>query len=460
MSNIQKVIEKTSTNAFPDIGTKLLSARWILSMSSPPIEDGGVIINANKIEAVLNQAQCKQLKELIEKNERQDIILHHYPHAVIMPGLINLHSHIDYAAMGQINPEGGTFKWIKRLVNIARTWSPADWQQSAHKGAEQAALSGISFLVDSSYSGQAAFALASIGLRSIVGLELFGLYEDQCEERWLQWLQKMASLQESKDSLFQSALKKNLITLTVSPHAPYTVCPSLWKRAQEWAQKKSLPILCHIAESSEEHKWICASSKIINDYLDFVFPSKSSSLPWQGAGLSPVGHLKKHGLLVKELLAAHCVHVDDEDIQDLKSHNVSIAVCARSNQYLKNGTPPIGALIAHNLSLGLGTDSLASCEDLNLLNEMRFAASLLDHTFTPEKALSLITKEAAAALGMAHLVGSLEPGKLADIAVFKFNKKDLDNAKSPYQLMFESNPQVLDLFVNGDLIVCNEALVS
>jgi 5-methylthioadenosine/S-adenosylhomocysteine deaminase len=189
-----------------------------------------------------------------------------------------------------------------------------------------------------------------------------------------------------------------------------------------------------------------------------------AQIKWKGRGLTPTRHLKNFGLLDDHLLAAHAIHLDEQDIALLAETGVKIAHCPRSNARLRNGRAPLGQIRAAHIPFGLGTDSLASCDDLDLLQEARFATAVHrtvepDIVWTSADILKSLTIDAARILGLENLVGSIDPGKLADIAVFAINPLEYGQ-DDPYDLLIHGKTTLVDLFVDGSIVVSAGQLVN
>ncbi|MBI2811953.1 MAG: amidohydrolase family protein [Candidatus Melainabacteria bacterium] len=454
---------------------RILFARWVLPISGPPMKDAAVLIEDRTIIDVL-------FKEELSYKYPPDFLAglaeepHDYGDAILLPGLINLHTHLDYSALRCSDVESGMFDWICGLVSTSSKWGPEQWRSSAAFGAREAALAGTSCIVDSSFSGFSVHALAETGLRAIVGLELFGLRDDEANAAWGHWLTKFDALKNTSESASNLAMATEKIKLTVAPHAPYTVCPTLWLKATTWAQEKGLPLMAHLSESDEECQWIKSDNRRIDEYLTFVKKLFNPNLPttdsgileelaqirWKGRGASPTKHLKNYGLLDENLIAAHAVHLDEEDLHMLVDTNVKIAHCPRSNAKLRNGRASLEKFIEAGLKFGLGTDGLASNDDLNLINEARFAGDLhRAHVpgmqWNSEQIVKSMTLDAARILNLNQEIGSIEAGKLADIAVFKLEHRT-HGSDNPYDLLIHGKTRLLDLFVDGRAIVANGEL--
>ncbi|HEY9787195.1 MAG TPA: amidohydrolase family protein, partial [Candidatus Obscuribacterales bacterium] len=174
-----------------------------------------------------------------------------------------------------------------------------------------------------------------------------------------------------------------------------------------------------------------------------------------------------YGLLNERLIAAHAVHADGEDLALLSAAGVKVAHCPRSNARLHNGRAPLQSLIEAGIKLGLGTDSLGSCDDLSPLSEAQFAFNLHRAAeplckLSCKEIVQLITTFAAQAIGWSDRIGSLEPGKLADLAVFALPPAPLSEEEkqsiNPYDLLICGGARLRDLVVSGEFIVSDGKL--
>lgn len=445
--------------------SKIFSARWVVPVSSLPIPLGAVVVEGATIVAV---------------GDRQTLV-GDYPHAqvfdygeaIITPGLINLHTHLDYTLLRHIDTESGMFGWIRSLVSGSRQFNADDWLHSALQGAAETALSGTTCVADSSYQGAAAEAACLVGLKAVVALELFGLDASRAPEIWQEWQHKLADLQQRLGQTARAAgidLSDGRIVLTVSPHAPYTVAPALWRLASEWATARGLPVLCHLAESQAECDFFAGDGADIIGYLSWVYRQEPDQVEewtaWrqlQGK-CSPVQFAHRHQLLGPHTVAAHAIQLNDDDLRVLKESGVGIAHCPRSNARLRNGFAPVNRYLSEGLQFGFGTDSAASSPDLSVLSEARFSLHALrlvdaEYKVASEVFFHHLTLGAAQVLGIDSATGSLETGKSADIVVFDIDQlitgKALDR---PFEMLMHGGVSVRDVFVNGEAIVCNRSL--
>lgn len=443
-----------------------ISADWLLDGLGNAVKDGAVLIDQGKIVKITEWKPQSDLAQGLP--DGLNAASHkHFAGGIITPGLFNLHTHIDYTLAAPVylnEQEPHMFDWLRALVTMARTWDSAKFVASAAAGARELALAGVSYVVDSSFSGQAAHALVQAGLKGTVGLELFGVDKDRAELAFAHWQKRYQELVAAHD--IKAAIEQTQLTVTVAPHAPYTVSPALWQKARQWAAQRQLKVLAHLAESPQESTWLAQNEMLVDQYLEFVLPpnpQKSVSemlqaIDWKGHGHSPVAHLQKHDLLDSNLLAAHCLHLDQEDYKTFAHAGAQAALCPRSNQRLGNGQPLIEEFLKHGIPFGLGTDSRASSPDLSTrLEAMALYQQSQTPTYNgqmlhdPAQLLNTLTSKSAALMGVADKTGSLVKGLAADICVFIGHTKATSTAA--FAAVFESDTTLDTLLVNGQAVV-------
>jgi 5-methylthioadenosine/S-adenosylhomocysteine deaminase len=236
-----------------------------------------------------------------------------------------------------------------------------------------------------------------------------------------------------------------LITPAIAPHAPYTVSPEHLNEVRAFAEKHDVPIITHLAEAPTETRTIA-----------------------ERYNTRPALYLERIGFLSDRLLAAHVVHVNDQEIAILKQREVGIAHCPQSNMKLSSGAAPVPQMLEADLRVGLGTDGAASNHDLSLWEEMDTAAKLhklvtMDPTVvTAAQALELATIGGARALHLEKEIGSLEAGKRADVIIVDLSAPHLTpmyNLAS--HLVYATKASdVTDTMVNGRILMRNRRLLT
>ncbi|MBD0330429.1 MAG: amidohydrolase family protein [Thermoleophilia bacterium] len=361
----------------------IVSADWVLPIEGEPIADGAVVVEDGRIAAVGPAA------ELGEGERFED--------SVVVPGFVNAHSHLEYAVYAGFGDGLDFAEWI--LVHIERK-ARIGWEEhvaNARAGAAECLRSGITTVGDASFSGAAAVACAELGLRALVYLEVFGGPE------------QLATRFEPARKRITPFLSDR-VRLGISPHAPYSVTPELYAACLELG----LPVATHLAESEDEHRWLTSGTGPWERFADALPPP---------LGTTGIRHLAARGTLSPRVTAAHCVTVDDDELALLAASDVAVAHCPRSNALLGCGVAPLAALRGAGLRVGLGTDSPASAVSFDMFDELRAAVlgerarARRADALTGAEALELATLGSARALGLDGEVGSLIPGKRADLTV-------------------------------------------
>ncbi len=366
--------------------TEAVSAGWVIPVDGPPIENGYVAWEAGRIVEV-GQGRVDR---------------HYGEDALILPGIVNAHSHLEYsvyAGFGDGQPFGS---WLATHILRKRVLTRDDMVAIASHGAAQSLAAGITTTADYSFSGAAADAAAALGLRAIVYLEVFGSDPDAAAARFADLRARIAETE--------------LMTVGISPHAPYTCSLEVYR----YCLSLGIPVGTHLAESDGENEWLEHGTGPLSAAEDvLVAPT----------GKRAVGTLDE--VLGPDLLCAHCVALDEGEIAALAAADVPVAHCPRSNALLGCGIAPVTGLRDAGVRVGLGTDSPASTPSFDPWDEMRAAIAgarareRRPDALSAADALRLATLDAAAALDLDEEVGSLTPGKRADLTV-------LSVAGSPY----------------------------
>lgn len=432
----------------------LYPARAIIVSADCWLENAVLAVKQGRVAGVFPQARLAGTEEFSGHTLNPE-----YAHCVISPGFINLHTHLDYSALGGLSSSGcGLFDWIPELMKQSSGWTAEYWLYSARTGVKQCLAAGTTCVVDSSYGGATAIACSELGLRGLIGLEIFGLDESRTKDIWSGWLAKKNKLIADSISL-QAAINSHLVRLTVAPHAPYTVCPGLLRQSFTFARKENLPVLMHLAESVLENSWYAGKAPEIDSFLQKAFArtldfNDHPGLNWVRRSKSVSEILLSAGLPDNRLVAAHCIHLLPEDRERLFGQAVSVAHCPRSNARLGNGIAPLPDFWHANVPVGLGTDSLASNDSLSLLDEAKSAfymhrAARPDFLLGSGELFNMITGAAARALGWEDEIGSLEPGKQADFVAFGLPEPFISSRFDPIEAIMWGNMPVLATFVNG-----------
>ncbi len=372
-----------------------LAARWVLPVDAPAIEHGALLVGSDgRIEAVGPDSEIPH---------RPDLPALEFEHAVILPGLINTHTHLELTGFeGQVSATEFP-AWISELRQLKGARVRAEFLRAARQGVQDCFASGVTTVADTGDSGTVVQALSEAGGSGIAYQEVFGPHPAELEEN-------LAGLQARVDEVSRWATDR--VRLGVSPHAPYSVSGPLFQAVASWAQAERLPLAVHVAESLAEARFLLAGAGPFAD----AWIARGIPLP-PIPGRSPVSWLAEQGVLSERTLCIHAVQVGPRDIELMAESGSAVAHCPLSNKAHSHGTAPLPAFLGAGLRVGLGTDSVVSVGCLDLLAEARAAREL--GRLTADQAIELCTSRAAQALGIAAEAGSLQPGKWADYTVIR-----------------------------------------
>ena len=408
----------------PGPPARRLSARWVLPVEGPPVERGALLIGADgRIVAAGPEARVPR---------PGDVPAEDFGDALLLPGLINTHTHLELTGLDEGPPEPDFAAWIRRLRGRKADRPPEAFLVAARRGLADCWAAGVTTVADTGDSGSVIRALAEAGGSGVAYQEVFGPHPDQRDE-------SLAGLRERVEQLGRYAGGR--VGIGVSPHAPYTVSGPLYAAVAEWSRRAGLPLAVHLAESPAESALLASGAGAFAD----AWRARGIPLP-SPLGRTPVEWLEDHDVLSDLTLCIHVVQVTPADVARLARAGAAVAHCPLSNRAHGHGDAPLAALLAAPLRVGLGTDSAVSVGALDLLAEAR-AARVLAGLDAP-RALSLCTLEGAAALGLAGQTGSLRPGKWGDCTVVRPPRALA--AMSPEEQVLASGPRdVLATFVGG-----------
>ena len=370
----------------------LIDARWVIPIAPAHqvMEDHAVVIAQGRIVDLLPATQARS-----NYNARQSIRLESH---VLLPGLINLHTHAAMSLMRGLADDLPLMEWLNQHIwpAEARHVTPDFVYDGTRLACAEMLKGGITCFNDMYfYPEETARAAVDTGMRAAVGIiciEFPTRYASDAQD----YLRKGLAARDRY-------LSEPLLSFCLAPHAPYTVSDRSLELIVTYANELDLPIHIHLHETEDEIK------ESLTRY-----------------GMRPVERLRRLGLIGSNLIAVHAVHLDHEEIDLLAHYGASVAHCPSSNLKLASGIAPVARFVERNLNTGLGTDGAASNNRLDLLEEMRLAALLAKAQSTransvpAHTALHMATLGAAKALGLDHRIGSIEVGKLADLCAIDF----------------------------------------
>jgi 5-methylthioadenosine/S-adenosylhomocysteine deaminase len=413
----------------------VVSARYVLTMDAQHrlIENGAIAIRADRIVAVGTRAEIAKSYQAKQNLDRPD--------AVIAPGLINTHTHAAMSLFRGIADDLRLQDWLTKYIfpAEAKNVSPDFVRWGTRLACLEMLLSGTTTFTDMYYfEDVVAEAAKESGMRGVLGETVIGF--------------PVADAKTPADALklseqFLIRFKDDpLIVPAIAPHALYTNSPETLTAVRTLANKYNAPVLIHLAETKQENDEAKTKyGKTATQFLDSI------------------------GFFNGRTVAAHGVWLDDADIATLRNRNVGVAHCPSSNMKLASGAAPVIKLLAAGINVGLGPDGPAgSNNDFNMFEEMDLAAKLqklvtMDPQALPAKtAIEMATIGGAKVLGLDKQIGSLEPGKRADLITVSLDAPNAIPLYDVYSQMVYAlkGSDVQDVFINGRQVVRDRKVLT
>ena len=372
-----------------------LRARIVYPVSAPPIEGGMVCFEQGKISTV----------EKWDGREAKDL-----GDAILMPGLINAHCHLDYSVMrGAILKNRSFSQWVRRINELKRTLSDNEYLESIRSGFKELLLHGTTSV----------FNIESFP-------ELMVRMPPPTIRTW--WFYEMMDVRNRihTEDVVAGALSffEDRAGWTggfgLSPHAPYTTSPELYRLARFCCEKYGMPFMTHLAESDEEFEMFRNARGPLHEFL------KALGRPMSDTGdLTPAARILAENALPDGSLLTHMNFLEEEDWALLRGKNFSIIHCPCCHEYFERGPFQLERFLQEGFNVCLGTDSLASNRSLNMFAEMRCAARRHPDV-DPENILRMATLNPAKAIGMSRRIGEISPGAEADLIAIPFTGRTND----------------------------------
>ena len=417
---------------------RILSADWVLPISSEPIQKGAVAIENDKIIEV---GKAQTLKEKFPNAEYEE-----FGEAVITAGFVNCHSHLELSVMRGFldDVEDEFFKWLLKIaVTRDQKLTNEDIEISALLGAVEGLRACVTCFGNIGRYGKAGFeALKKTGLRSVVFQETeFSPFNEKADEDFAKLKDKFLDLK---------ATETKLVKVGISPHAPYTVSQKLFELITDYALAENVKISIHAAESKIEEDLMTHGTGAMADFY------QARGIDWTPPKLSSIKYLAEIGVLEAKPLLAHCIRTDENDWKLIRESGSSIAHCPKSNAKFGHSVAPLEKFLDNNLRIGLGSDSVASNNTCDLLEEARFATLTArareDKTrlIFAKELIEMMTLGGAKALQLENEIGSLEAGKQADLVVISLKNIAQQPVHDIYStLLFASNARDVYLTMVG-----------
>jgi cytosine/adenosine deaminase-related metal-dependent hydrolase len=396
----------------------LLTARYIFPVDGPPLPGGVVTIHEDKIAAVEPHG-----------TRTADVDL---GNAAVLPGLVNAHTHLDLTGLrGKCPPAPDFTQWLRGVIAHRRSQTPEQIAANIQTGIDESLAAGTTLVGDIAAGGASWEGLVKAQMRSIVFYEVLGVMWERVigvGKAMAEWLETHPDNQDCRSGL--------------SPHAPYSTHQALFDGAAKLVGSRGTFMATHLAETTAELEFLENRS---GPFVDFLNELGAWNL--QAWDKTPTAYIRLCRRHTRRLLLAHCNYLSTDA---LIPPQATIVYCPRTHAAFGHPPHPFRLFLQRGARVALGTDSLASNPDLDLLAEMRFV-----HRRHPdllgEVLLRMGTLSGAEALGWADETGSLTPGKSADLVVVPLPDEEGD----PYQLLFQSSHPVARTLFRGEWVAAN-----
>ncbi len=379
----------------------ILRARWVVTMDGPPIENGAVEIVGNTIRAVGRWDDLRSSgADALDLGEQ-----------VLLPGLINAHCHLDYTAFrGAIPAQERFTAWIRGINARKASCVPQDYLDAIATGFAEAASFGTTTIANLEAFPDLLAAMPRPPVRTWWFAEMIDVRERQSAA---QIYEKMRKVVDERGNWLGG--------LGLAPHAPYTASTALYREASRVGVQFDLPLTTHLAESDEEAEMFRDGRGALFEFMESI------GRPMDDCGRdTPLALMLERGLLNERWIVAHLNELTPADYEALKgAPKFHVVHCPRSHAYFDRAPFALRKLQELGFSICLGTDSLASNEDLSLFAEMRKLRET-ESTLTPCEILEMATVNAAAAVRQGHSLGRVRSGFMADLIAIPVDAKKED----------------------------------
>ncbi|MDO8643437.1 MAG: amidohydrolase family protein [bacterium] len=380
---------------------QLHTAHAVLPINGEPISDGGLVTEAGSIVAVGTREELERQYPQAEKIEHKG--------AVILPGLVNAHAHLDLF--------GGDLAWSEQhfiqsllgLVDYKNGLSQEDRRESILNGLRKSLESGTTCLADVGSYQDLARVVDGVGIRLTVFSEILLSGDKSIEESFNKSLNFVEEARSAAG---------NRVRVGIAPYAPYMLSRHLLKVLAQHCREMKIPVQIHAAESFAEMQFFYDSG---GEVVDVLFKKAG----WEGRPpahrKTPVEFLDSIGFLEASPMLVGCLHLSEADLRKIRERHVAVVHCPRSNTRLRLGKAPVQKILAAGIPVALGTDLSFQNDSVSLWDEMRAALELhgggANAPVSASEILEMATLGGASALGMESEIGSLEKGKKADFIV-------------------------------------------
>jgi cytosine/adenosine deaminase-related metal-dependent hydrolase len=406
----------------------LISPKLITMQGAAPLRNDAITIRSGSI------IDIGPAEKMVRKYPGHKVI--YLKNSVLLPGLINLHAHLELPPLLDVIRANTFPDWVVNLIGRKKGLDSGDYSRAARQNIKTLMRTGTTTVGEICTHDVSPALLKQSRLRAVIFHEIISMNP-------MTPFLRPSSLISRLSSLIQYGL---------SPHAPYTVSESVLLKIRQFAHNKRIRLAMHVAESKDEMRLLQGKKSGLENLYRFAGWDKT----WTPSANSPFEYLDRLGLLGPGFLAVHAVQATDRDIRLLNKSQTPVAHCPRSNKETGVGRMPLKKFLDAGITVGIGTDSLASAPSLNMWDEMRYALRIHRRDgITARDIFRLATIGGAKALGLDKETGSLAAGKRADIIAVPLPKKNTGDLYS--DLLRETKSCIINM-VDGKIVFKDNTL--
>ena len=422
----------------------LLSAQYVVPVSSDPIENGAILV---RDDSIVDVGPTEMMRLRYPEEELKDFGM-----AALTPGFIDLHARIEDAVFRGLIQDLPFVKWSSKILHLRHRITPEETYDSAFLGGLEELSSGVTTIADTTTTGACVNAVQNLGLRGVLYREAGAI-----DKRLVNYAIKKADGDLEK---WSQSIDDERITLGIAPAPTYRCHPELYREAARYATAHNdMPLSIQLVGSSEEYRFVKygATAGLDAAAAEHGFMEVP---PWLPTQVTPVNYVLNWGLFeAKNVMMVYGVRVTDEDIRQLKEYDVAVAVCPSLNAQLGMGVAPVNEFLRAGMRCGLGTGAPGSIDFLDIFAEMRMELLIQRALNTGEfidsqTLIEMGTLRAAKVLRMDDKIGSLEVGKLADIVAVDLSGSHQTPTTDPVAALLSSasNGDVMMTMVDGKVL--------
>jgi cytosine/adenosine deaminase-related metal-dependent hydrolase len=404
----------------------LLTAAWIAPIDTPPIRDGGIVFEHGRISAVGSAS--------VLRHDHPTAAIHDAGNAIILPGLVNAHTHLELSQCRSGEPPASFTDWIGSMPD--RIGPKRDFAAAAREGAGKSVRFGVCSVGDISQQCHLTRpALREGPLRVVSFGEVLGIGTT----RW--------KVDELRARAIDLTTASDRLTIALSPHACYSLDFLSFQQTVKLGREMNLPMATHLGELPYERDFLQLHQGPLRDFLERMGIWQDDIETFNG---SPLELAKTVGLLDRPSLLAHVNYCDDSELNILAAGKASVVYCPRTHRYFGHPAHRWREMLARGINVAVGTDSCASSPDLNLVKDLRLLHEIAPE-IPPHSLWEMGTIRAARAIQAEKKIGSLLVGKAADVVVFSIE------TDQPLLEILESNIHPSAVWIAGEPMAIHPA---